>query len=52
MHIWALWLQVMFEHREEREELLAALVVDDKDFTAAHYPQVFFIYITNNLIML
>ncbi|KAM1002587.1 hypothetical protein ACFX13_003051 [Malus domestica] len=33
------YLEVMFEHREEMEELLAALVVDDKDFTAAHYPQ-------------
>ncbi|TQE06793.1 hypothetical protein C1H46_007575 [Malus baccata] len=33
------YLEVMFEHRQEMEELLAALVVDDKDFTAVHYPQ-------------
>ncbi|XP_068322325.1 uncharacterized protein [Pyrus communis] len=33
------YLEVMFEHRKESEELLAALVVDDKDFAAAHYPQ-------------
>ncbi|CAN6544061.1 unnamed protein product [Malus baccata var. baccata] len=33
------YLEVMFEHRKESEELLDALIVDDKDFTAAHYPQ-------------
>lgn len=34
------WLQVMFGNRKEKEELLEALVVDDKDFTIADFPQV------------
>lgn len=34
------WLQVMFDNRKEREELLEALVVDDKVFTIADFPQV------------
>jgi hypothetical protein len=33
-------LQVMFENRKEKVELLKAWVVDDKDFTLTHYPQV------------
>ncbi|KAB2635647.1 hypothetical protein D8674_026181 [Pyrus ussuriensis x Pyrus communis] len=33
------YLEVMFEHRKERVELLDALIVEDKDFTAARYPQ-------------
>ncbi|KAB2635628.1 hypothetical protein D8674_026162 [Pyrus ussuriensis x Pyrus communis] len=33
------YLEVMFEHRKERVELLDALIVEDKDFTAAHFPQ-------------
>ena len=32
--------QIMFDNREQREELLKALVIDDKDFTIPHHPQV------------
>ncbi|ONH91148.1 hypothetical protein PRUPE_8G096000 [Prunus persica] len=32
-------LEVMFGNRKEKEELLGALVVDDKDFTIADFPQ-------------
>ncbi|KAI5314199.1 hypothetical protein L3X38_043375 [Prunus dulcis] len=31
--------EVMFGNRKEKEELLGALVVDDKDFTIADFPQ-------------
>jgi hypothetical protein len=30
----------MFDERKEKVELLKALVIDDKDFTHTHYPQV------------
>ena len=33
-------MQVMFDNRKEREELLEALVIDDKDFTIPSHPQV------------
>ena len=33
-------IQVMFDNREQREELRKALVIDDKDFTIPHHPQV------------
>ncbi|KAL0000903.1 hypothetical protein SO802_014684 [Lithocarpus litseifolius] len=32
-------LEVMFDNRKEREELLEALVIDDKDFTIPSHPQ-------------
>ncbi|XP_050247043.1 uncharacterized protein LOC126694690 isoform X3 [Quercus robur] len=32
-------LEVMFDNTEQREELLKALVIDDKDFTIPHHPQ-------------
>ncbi|KAG7977944.1 hypothetical protein I3843_05G058000 [Carya illinoinensis] len=33
------YFEVMFDHRKEKEELLEALVIDDKDFNLAHHPQ-------------
>ena len=33
-------MQVMFDNTEQREELLKALVIEDKDFTIPHHPQV------------
>uniref|UniRef100_A0A7N2M8Q8 AB hydrolase-1 domain-containing protein n=1 Tax=Quercus lobata TaxID=97700 RepID=A0A7N2M8Q8_QUELO len=33
-------LEVMFDNRKEREELLEALVIDDNDFTIPSHPQV------------
>ncbi|KAL0000904.1 hypothetical protein SO802_014685 [Lithocarpus litseifolius] len=33
------YLEVMFDNRKEREELLEALVIDDKDFTIPSHPQ-------------
>ncbi|KAB1207291.1 hypothetical protein CJ030_MR7G011612 [Morella rubra] len=33
------YLEAMFEYRRERAELLKALVIDDKNFNPAHYPQ-------------
>ncbi|KAL6347848.1 hypothetical protein AAG906_037577 [Vitis piasezkii] len=33
------YLEVMFSHRKEREELLEALVIRDEDFTPYHYHQ-------------
>ncbi|KAM3696488.1 hypothetical protein ACJW31_06G042400 [Castanea mollissima] len=33
------YLEVMYDNREQREELLKALVIDDKDFTIPHHPQ-------------
>uniref|UniRef100_A0A2N9ELB5 AB hydrolase-1 domain-containing protein n=1 Tax=Fagus sylvatica TaxID=28930 RepID=A0A2N9ELB5_FAGSY len=31
---------IMFDNRKEKAELLKALVIDDKDFTITHHPQV------------
>ncbi|KAB1207288.1 hypothetical protein CJ030_MR7G011609 [Morella rubra] len=33
------YLEAMFDYRRERAELLKALVIDDKNFNPAHYPQ-------------
>ncbi|KAK4576248.1 hypothetical protein RGQ29_026983, partial [Quercus rubra] len=33
------YLEVMFDNRKEREELLQALVIDDNDFTIPSHPQ-------------
>ncbi|KAM4092503.1 hypothetical protein ACJW30_06G044400 [Castanea mollissima] len=33
------YLEVMFDNRKEREELLLALVIDDNDFTIPSHPQ-------------
>ncbi|XP_041013409.1 epoxide hydrolase 4-like [Juglans microcarpa x Juglans regia] len=33
------YFEVMFDHRKEKEELLEAMVIDDKDFNLAHHPQ-------------
>ncbi|KAG6653290.1 hypothetical protein CIPAW_05G065600 [Carya illinoinensis] len=40
----------MFDHRKEKEELLEALVIDDKDFNLAHHPQVHLLWGENDII--
>ncbi|KAJ0009910.1 hypothetical protein Pint_34656 [Pistacia integerrima] len=44
-------LEVMFDHRKERTELLEALVISDKKFSIPHYPQkIYLLWGENDLI--